>query len=56
MAAFDFSRKVVALNSSVHHNLKIAADKANIAFSRDTGRANGWCGACRNCSAAARRA
>ncbi len=36
MSAFAFYRKVVALNSDVHRNLKFAADEANFSFARDT--------------------
>lgn len=36
MGAFAFYRKVVALNSDVHRNLKFAADEANFSFARDT--------------------
>lgn len=36
MNAFAFYRKVVALNSNAHRNLKFAANKINFAFARDT--------------------
>lgn len=36
MTAFAFYRKVVALNSDLHRNLKFAADEANFSFARDT--------------------
>lgn len=36
MNAFAFYRKVVALNSNVHRNLKFAANQTNFAFARDT--------------------
>lgn len=36
MNAFAFYKKVVALNSEVHRNLKFAADEANFLFARDT--------------------
>lgn len=36
MSNFAFYRKVVALNSEAHRNLKFAADKATFTFARDT--------------------
>lgn len=36
MTAFAFYKKVVALNSEAHRNLKFAADEVNFAFARDT--------------------
>lgn len=36
MTAFAFYRKVVALNSEVHRNLRFAADEADFSFARDT--------------------
>jgi hypothetical protein len=36
MTAFAFYRKVVALNSEVHRNLKFAVNEANFSFARDT--------------------
>ena len=36
MTAFAFYKKVVALNSELHRNLKFAADEVNFAFARDT--------------------
>lgn len=36
MAAFAFYRKVVALNTELHRNLKFSAEKANFSFARDT--------------------
>lgn len=36
MSAFAFYKKVVALNSGVHRNLKFATDEVNFTFARDT--------------------
>jgi len=36
MNTFAFYRKVVALNSEVHRNLKFAADQVNFLFAKDT--------------------
>lgn len=36
MNAFAFYKKVVALNSEVHRNLKFSADETNFLFARDT--------------------
>lgn len=36
MSNFAFYKKVVALNSDVHRNLRFADDKADFAFARDT--------------------
>ena len=36
MSAFAFYKKVVALNSETHRNLKFAADETNFSFARDT--------------------
>lgn len=36
MTAFAFYRKVVALNSEAHRNLKFAVNEANFSFARDT--------------------
>jgi hypothetical protein len=36
MTAFAFYKKVVALNTDVHRNLKFAANEANFSFARDT--------------------
>ncbi len=36
MSQFAFYRKVVALNSNVHRNLKFAASEVNFLFARDT--------------------
>jgi len=36
MSQFAFYRKVVALNSDVHRNLKFAESKVNFSFARDT--------------------
>ncbi|HYR06038.1 MAG TPA: SapC family protein [Gallionella sp.] len=36
MTAFAFYRKVVALNTEEHRNLRVAADKVNFSFARDT--------------------
>jgi hypothetical protein len=36
MSSFAFYKKVVALNTDVHRNLKLAAAKANFGFARDT--------------------
>lgn len=36
MSAFAFYKKVVALNSKVHRNLKFASDETNFSFARDT--------------------
>ena len=36
MSTFAFYRKVVALNSDVHRNLKFSAKEANFSFARDT--------------------
>ena len=36
MTAFAFYKKVVALNSEVHRNLKFAADEVSFDFARDT--------------------
>lgn len=36
MNAFAFYRKVVALNSKAHRNLRFAADEVNFSFARDT--------------------
>jgi hypothetical protein len=36
MSVFAFYKKVVALNSGAHRNLKFAADEVNFSFARDT--------------------
>jgi len=36
MTAFAFYKKVVALNSNVHRNLRFAPDKTNFSFAQDT--------------------
>jgi hypothetical protein len=36
MSTFAFYKKVVALNSDVHRNLKFASDRVNFSFARDT--------------------
>jgi len=36
MSQFAFYRKVVALNSDMHRNLKFAANEVNFSFARDT--------------------
>jgi len=36
MTTFAFYKKVVALNSEVHRNLKFAVNEVNFAFARDT--------------------
>jgi hypothetical protein len=35
MSTFGFYKKIVALNSEVHRNLKIAAEKGNFSFAKD---------------------
>ncbi len=36
MSSFAFYKRVVALNSETHRNLKFAADETNLAFAKDT--------------------